>query len=68
MATKVQQNVSAVHTEGEYMNRFIEGGRLTDRHKNKINTEQTLNRLNQIAKEKVNGQRTNIERPRQSSK
>lgn len=36
------------------MNRFIEGGRLTDRHKNKVNTEQTLNRLNQIAKEKVN--------------
>ena len=36
------------------MNRFIEGGRLTDRHKNKINTEETLNRLNQIAKEKVN--------------
>lgn len=36
------------------MNRFIEGGRLTDRHKNKINTEKTLNRLNQIAKEKAN--------------
>ena len=38
------------------MNRFIECGRLTDRHKNKINTEQTLNRLNQIAKEKINEQ------------
>ena len=35
------------------MNRFIEGGRLTDRHKNKVNTEQTLNRLNQIARDLV---------------
>lgn len=36
------------------MNRFIEAGRLTDYHKCQINTKQLLNRLNQIAKEKVN--------------
>lgn len=35
-------------------NKFIQGGRLTDYHKNQINTKQLLNRLNQIAKEKVN--------------
>ena len=35
------------------MNKFIEGGRLTDRHKNKINTEETLSRLNQIASDKA---------------
>lgn len=35
------------------MNRFIEGGRLTDRHKNKINTEETLSKLNQIASDKT---------------
>ena len=35
------------------MNRFIEGGRLTDRHKNKINTEETLSKLNQIAYDKA---------------
>ena len=49
------------------MNRFLEGGRLTDRHKNKVNTEQTLKRLNQLAKEKVDGQRADIKRPRQSN-
>lgn len=35
------------------MNRFIEGGRLTDRHKYRINTEDMLSRLNQIAHDKA---------------
>lgn len=35
------------------MNRFLEGGRLTDRHKNKINTEETLSKLNKIANDKA---------------
>lgn len=35
-------------------NRFTQGGRLTDYHKNQIEIEQLLNRLNQVAKEKVN--------------
>ena len=50
------------------MNRFIEGGRLTDRHKYKINTEQTLNRLNQIAKEKINGQSTILLNTKQNAR
>ena len=41
------------------MNRFIEGGRLTDRHKNKVNTKEILKRLNQIAKEKINDKSRN---------
>lgn len=35
------------------MNRFIEGGRLTDRHKNQLDEKQLLNRLNQIARDLV---------------
>lgn len=35
-------------------NRFIYGGRLTDLHKNKINTHELLTKLNKTAKEKVN--------------
>lgn len=38
------------------MNRFTEGGRLKATHKNKINSKELFKNLNEIAKEKVNGQ------------
>ena len=49
------------------MNKFIQGGRLTDLHKNNINTHELLTKLNKSAKEKINEQRTNNKRPRQSN-
>lgn len=36
------------------LNKFIQGGRLTDRHKNKINTHELITKLNKTAKEKIN--------------
>ena len=38
------------------MNRFTEGGRLKATHKNNINSKELFKTLNEIAKEKVNGQ------------
>ena len=32
----------------------MQGGRLTDHHKNKINTHELISKLNKTAKEKVN--------------
>lgn len=49
------------------LNRFIQGGWLTDLHKNKINTRELLTKLNKTAKEKINEQRTNNKRLRQSN-
>lgn len=38
----------------------LQGGRLTDRHKNKINSKEFMERLNKVAKEKVNEQRKSL--------
>lgn len=35
------------------LNRFIQGGRLTDCHKNNIDTHELLNKLHKAAKEKI---------------
>ena len=40
----------------------LRAGRLTALHKNKINTKELLTNLNNIAKEKANGQRNNNKR------
>lgn len=34
---------------------MLQGGRLTDLHKNNINTRELLTKLNKAAKEKING-------------
>lgn len=38
------------------MNRFIDGGRLTALHKNNINQHDLIQRLNEVAKDKVEKQ------------
>ena len=39
------------------MNKFIQGGRLKATHKTHINSKDFVKRLNEVAKEKINGKK-----------